>query len=104
MDNSKKDNQDINTPLLHLNISPLHYHIDNLTNVLHDLGFKFKVIAITESRLTTKKDPKDLNQYFLNEVLSNSNENTIIGCIYKHQKLALADFIQNSIPHLLMRI
>ena len=55
----KKDNQDKNISLLHLNISSLPYHIDNLTHLLHDLDFKFKVIAITESRLTTKKDPKN---------------------------------------------
>ena len=55
----KKDNQDKNISLLHLNISSLPYHIDNLTHLLYDLDFKFKVIAITESRLTTKKDPKN---------------------------------------------
>ena len=49
----------MNIPLLHLNISSLRYHIDNLKNLLYDLEFNFKVIAITESRLTTKKDPKN---------------------------------------------
>ena len=43
----------------HLNISSLPYPIDNLKNLLYGLDFKFKVIAITESRLTTKKDPKN---------------------------------------------
>ena len=60
MSNSKKlqkDNQKKNISLLHLKISFPPYHIDNLTNLLHDLDFKFKVIGITESRLTTKKDP-----------------------------------------------
>ena len=42
----------------HLNMSYLPYHIDNLINLLNDLDFKFKVITITESRLTTKKDWK----------------------------------------------
>ena len=55
----KKDNQDKNIFSLHLNTSSLPYHIDTLTNLLYDLGFNFKVIAITESRLTTKKDPKN---------------------------------------------
>ena len=40
----------------HLNMFYLPYHIDNLINLLNDLDFKFKVITITESRLTTKKD------------------------------------------------
>ena len=35
------------------------------------------------------------------EVLSKSNKNTIIGCIYKHPKLALADVTQNFIQPLL---
>ena len=39
-----------------LNISCLPYHIDNLANILYDLDFKFKVIAITEIRLTVKKN------------------------------------------------
>ena len=39
-----KDNQDKNISLLHLNISSLPYHIDNCTNLLYDLDFKFKVI------------------------------------------------------------
>ena len=44
----------------HLNMSYLPYHIDNLINLLNDLDFKFKVITITESRLTTKKRLKKL--------------------------------------------
>ena len=40
-----------------LNISCLPYRIDNFTNILYDLDFKFKVIAITEIRLTVKKTP-----------------------------------------------
>ena len=42
-----------------LNISSLHYYIDNFTNLLDDIDFKFKVTAITESRLNTKKTPKN---------------------------------------------
>ena len=48
-----------NMTLLHLNISSLPYHIDNLTHLLKDLNSTFKLIAITESRLTTKTDPKN---------------------------------------------
>ena len=59
----KKDNQDINISLLHLNIFSLPYHIDNLTNLLYDLDFKFKVIAVTGSRLTTKKTQNAVLKY-----------------------------------------
>ena len=45
--------------LLHLNISSLPYHIDELTELLSDLKINFKIIGITESRLTTKKDPRN---------------------------------------------
>ena len=41
--------------LMHLSIS-LSYHIDELTNLLNELNTNFKVIGITKSRLTTKKD------------------------------------------------
>ena len=43
--------------LLHLNMSSLPYHIDEFTELLSDLEINFKIIGITESRLTTKKDP-----------------------------------------------
>ena len=43
--------------LMHLNISSLPCHIDELTNLLNKLNTNFKVIVgIIESRLTTKKD------------------------------------------------
>ena len=65
MKNSKnsKNNQDKNISQLRLNVFSLPYHIDNLTNLLYDLDFKFKAIAITESRLITKKDAKTLLKY-----------------------------------------
>ena len=44
----KKDNQDKNISLLHLNISSMPYHIDSLTNLLYEVDFKFKGIAITQ--------------------------------------------------------
>ena len=43
--------------LLHLNISSLPYHIHEFTEPLSDLKINSKIIGITESRLTTKKDP-----------------------------------------------
>ena len=43
--------------LLHLNISSLPYHIDEFTELLSDLEINFKIITVTESRLTTKRDP-----------------------------------------------
>ena len=43
--------------LLHLNISSLPYHIAEFTELLSDVKINFKIIGITESRLTTKKDP-----------------------------------------------
>ena len=143
----RKDDQDITISLLHLNISSLPYHIDNLTNLLYDLDFKFKVTAITESRLTTTQDPKNsieipdyciehtstksekagalfyfsknlnyINRQDFNvnkdemlesvfiDVLSKSNKNTIIGCIYKHRKMTVADFTQNFIQPLLDKL
>ena len=42
--------------LLHFNILPLSYHIDEFTELLSDLKINFKIIRIVESRLTTKKD------------------------------------------------
>ena len=42
-----------------MNISSLPDHVDNLANLLYGLDLKLLVMAITESRLTTKKRPKD---------------------------------------------
>ena len=121
--------------LLHLNISSLPFHIDEFTNLLSELNSNFKIIGITETRLTTKKDPvnsieipnyniehtptesdkggallyiskeinyktrddlkiykkKLLESKFI-EVLSGSNKNTIVGCIYKHRGLTTQEF------------
>ena len=40
--------------LFHLNISSLPYHIDEFTELLSDLEIDFKIIGITESRLTLR--------------------------------------------------
>ena len=121
---------------MHLNISSLPCHIDELTNLLNELNTNFKVIVgITESRLTTKKDEinsielsnyniehtptkydeggvllfisKQLNyknsndlkmyqdktlEYVFVEIISKTQKNTIVGCIYKHPKLSTSDF------------
>ena len=42
-------------PLMHLNISSLPYHIDELTNLLNELSTNFKVIGVTKSRLKNIK-------------------------------------------------
>ena len=52
--------------LMYLNKSSLPYHIDELPNLLSKLNTNFKVIGITESRITTKKDEMnctELNNY-----------------------------------------
>ena len=130
--------------LLHLNISSLPYHIDEFAELLSDLEINFKIIGITENRLTTKRDPmidinipgysieytptksnkgeallyisKDLNYESRNnlkfykdknlksvfiEVLSKSDKNTIIGCIYKHPNLAIQEFMDTFLQPLL---
>ena len=133
--------------LLHLNISSLPYHIDEFTELLSDLKINFKIIGITESRNTTKKDPinntnipgyntehtptksykggallyiskelnyksrndlklykdKNLESVFI-EVLSKSDKNTVIGCIYTHPNLAIQEFMNTFLQPLLDKI
>ena len=63
--------------LLHLNISSLPYHIDEFTELLSHLEINFKIIGITESRLTTKRDPmNDINIpcYSIEHTPTKSNE------------------------------
>ena len=121
---------------MHLNISSLPCHIDELTNLLNELNTNFKVIVgITESRLTTKnneinsielsnyniehtstkydkggvllfiskqlnyKNSNDLKmyqdktlKYVFVEIISKTQKNTIVACVYKHPKLSISDF------------
>ena len=42
---------------MHLNISSLLYHFNELSELLNDLIIKFKIIGITESRLRSEKSP-----------------------------------------------
>ena len=130
-----QENNSKGLSLFHLNISSLPFHMDEFTNLLAELNSNFKIIGITETRLTTKKDPvnsieipnyniehtptesekggallyiskeinyktrndlkiykeKQLESIFI-EVLSDSNKNTIVGCIYKHPGLTVQDF------------
>ena len=46
--------------VLHLNISSLSAHIDDLKNFLSELSIKFAVICISESRLS-QKNPQTTN-------------------------------------------
>ena len=47
---------------MHLNISSLSYHFDELSELLSNLKIKFKTIGITESRLRSEKSPlSDIN-------------------------------------------
>ena len=47
---------------MHLNISSLPYHFDELSELPNDLTIKFKIIGITESRLISEKFPlTDIN-------------------------------------------
>ena len=132
--NSEKNNSQ-SLSLLHLNISSLPYHVDEFTNLLNEINSNFKIIGITESRLTTKKEPvnsigipnynieqkptesdkggallyisKEINYKTRNdlklyiekllesvfiEVFSESDKNTIVGCIYKHPSLTIQNF------------
>ena len=52
-----KEKKNNGLSLLHMNISSLPYHIDEFKKLLNELNSNFKIIGITESRLTTKKDP-----------------------------------------------
>ena len=63
--------------LFHLNISSLPYHIDEFTELLSHLEINFEIIGITESRLTTKRDPmNDINIpcYSIEHTLTKSNK------------------------------
>ena len=52
-----KHNNQMTLIYIHLNTPSLPYHIDEFTELLSDLEINFKIVGITESRLTTKRDP-----------------------------------------------
>ena len=54
--------KDINgISLFHLNINSLAKHFDNLGTLLKQLGHKFKIIAITETRISSEGIPHNLD-------------------------------------------
>ena len=72
--------------LLHLNILVLPYHIDEFIELLSDLETNFKITGITESRLTTKKDPmNDINipGYNTDHTLTKSDKDGAFLYIWK---------------------
>ena len=74
------------TTLLHLNISSLPYHIDELTELLSDREINFRITGITESRLTTKRNPSnDINLpgYSIGDTPTNSNKGGALFYISK---------------------
>ena len=63
--------------LMHLNISPLPYHFDELSELLNNLTIKFKIIGITESRLRPEKSSlTDINfpNYNLDHMPTKANK------------------------------
>ena len=59
-----------------------------LTNLLYDLDFKFKVIAITEIRLITKEDPKksfEISYYHMEHTPTKSEKGGALLYISKKQ-------------------
>ena len=73
--------------LMHLNISSLPYHIDELTNLLNKLNTNFKIIGITESRLTSKKgeiNSIELSNYNIEHTPTKSDKGGALLFISKH--------------------
>ena len=132
---------------MHLNISSLPYHFDELSELLNDLTIKFKIIGITESRLRPEKYPltdinlpnyniehmptkvnkdsavlyisnelkykvrnnlqirKDLKlESIFIEVISKSQNNVVVGCIYKHPNLTVTEFNEGYLQPLLDKL
>ena len=132
---------------MHLNISSLPYHFDELSELLNDLTIKFKIVGITESRLRPEKYPltdinlpnyniehiptkvnkdtavlyisnelkykvrnnlqihKDLKlESIFIEVISKSQNNVVVGCIYKHPNLTVTEFNEGYLQPLLDKL
>ena len=71
--------------LLHLNIFSLPYHIDEFRNLLSELNPNFTIIGITETRLTTKKEPVnsiEIPNYNIEQTPTESDK----GASYTSQK------------------
>ena len=72
---------------MHPNISSLPYHIDELTNLLNELNTNFKIIGITESRLTSKKgeiNSIELSNYNIEHTPTKSDKGGALLFISKH--------------------
>ena len=70
--------------VLHLNISSLSAHIDDLKNFLSELSIKFAVICISESRLS-QKNPQTTNinlvGYNIEQTPTESSAGGVLFCI-----------------------
>ena len=132
---------------MHLNISSLQYHLDELSDLIDKSETKFSVIGITESRLNkdiallkninlqnyniqhtptecnkggsllyistelsykTRNDlkmykSKELESIFI-EIMNKKGKNAIVGCIYKHPKLAIDEFNNHSLSPMLEKV
>ena len=68
---------------MHLNISSLLYHFNELSELLNDLIIKFKIIGITESRLRSEKSPLSYINFtnFLDEDVACGN---LTCCTFDH--------------------
>lgn len=134
---------------LHLNISSLPKHLDELDTLLNSLDHNFKVLGISETRLTETSIPhnieingfktpyltstkasaggtalyvskdveskprkdlssiaysdKELESTFC-ELVFETQENIIVGCIYKHPTLRTDTFTQNFFLPLLQKV
>ena len=133
--------------LMHLNISSVQYHLDELRDPIDKSKTKFSVIGITESRLNKDIAPlkninlqnyniqhtpiesnkggsllyistdlsyktrnnlkmyksKELESIFI-EIINKEGKNTIVGCIYKHPKLAIDEFNNHFLSPMLEKV
>ena len=70
--------------LMHLNISYLPYHTDELTNLFNELNVNFKVIGITKGRL--KKDEINTIELFNYNIKHTLQNLTRVELFYLSQK------------------
>ena len=83
--------------LMHLNISPLPYHFDELSELLNDLTIKFKTIGITESRLRPEKSPLtniNLPNYNIEHMPTKANKNGALLHISNELKYKVRNNLQ----------
>lgn len=145
--NNKNFNSEKNSLYMHLNISSLSYHHEELVSLIDNLNIKPKIIAISESKLRTGFTPtidipipgysyehtptnstkggtlifisdklkyrvrndlkinkaKELESTFI-EILNKKDKNIIIGCIYKHPKMPIYEFMESYMNILLIKL